>query len=244
MPLTFGKEILDEGQFGQVICIVASGDEPLTISWALHGAIVSSDPGLTTTSLGTRSSMLTIQSVGYRHSGTYTCTATNAAGSSAESVELRVNGETNTSERERMRSQGHWSLIFTFACLFSDPPSIVPFSFGREVVNEGDYAQVTCSVSSGDEPLKITWSLKGDVISSEPTLTTTMIGTRTSILIINAVGYRHSGIYTCHASNMAGRASHSTELKVNGTLEGNGGTGKRTPRGTQKSRNLKRAWII
>ena len=92
MPLTFGTEVLDEGQFGQVICIVTKGDEPLTITWALHGEIVSSDPGLTTTSLGTRSSMLTIQSVGYRHSGTYTCTATNKAGSTSQAVELQVNG--------------------------------------------------------------------------------------------------------------------------------------------------------
>lgn len=94
------------------------------------------------------------------------------------------------------------------------------FSFGQDVVNEGDFAQVTCSVSRGDEPLKITWSLKGDVVSSEPSLTTTMIGTRTSILIINSVGYRHSGVYTCHASNRAGSVSYSTELKVNGIVHG------------------------
>ncbi len=83
-------------------------------------------------------------------------------------------------------------------------------------MNEGEYAQVTCSISKGDEPLKISWSLKGDVISSEPSLTTTMIGTRTSILIISSVGYRHSGHYTCHASNKAGSAKYTTELLVNG----------------------------
>ena len=100
--------------------------------------------------------------------------------------------------------------------LFTESPEIVPFSFGKSVVNEGEYAQVTCSVSRGDEPLKITWSLKGDVVSSEPSLTTTMIGTRTSILIINSVGYRHSGHYTCHASNKAGSSQFTTELLVNG----------------------------
>ena len=92
MPLTFGKEVLNEGQFAQVVCIVTEGDEPLDITWSLQGEIVSSEPGLTTSALGTRTSMLTIQSVGYRHSGKYTCTASNKAGSSFQSVDLRVNG--------------------------------------------------------------------------------------------------------------------------------------------------------
>lgn len=92
MPLTFGANVLDEGQFAQVVCIVGKGDEPLTISWSLHGERVSSEPGLSTTSLGTRTSMLTVQSVGYRHSGLYTCTASNNAGVASQSVEMKVNG--------------------------------------------------------------------------------------------------------------------------------------------------------
>ena len=92
MPLTFGRDILNEGQFAQVVCIVTEGDEPLKLSWSLQGETVSSEAGLSTTSLGTRTSMLTIQSVGYRHSGIYTCTASNHAGSRSESVRLKVNG--------------------------------------------------------------------------------------------------------------------------------------------------------
>ncbi len=92
MPLTFGKDILDEGEFAQLLCIVSKGDEPLTITWALKGDDISSEPGLSTTTLGTRTSMLTIQSVGYRHSGTYTCTAKNRAGSTSKTAHLKVNG--------------------------------------------------------------------------------------------------------------------------------------------------------
>jgi hypothetical protein len=43
-----------------------------------------------------------------------------------------------------------------------------------------------------------------------------MIGTRTSILMITSVGYRHSGQYTCTAKNSAGMDHFTTELKVNG----------------------------
>ena len=64
--------------------------------------------------------------------------------------------------------------------------------------------------------MTVSWSLKGDVISSEPSITTSMIGTRTSILMITSVGHRHSGQYTCTAKNAAGVDHFTTELKVNG----------------------------
>lgn len=98
----------------------------------------------------------------------------------------------------------------------SEPPLIAPFSFGTESVNEGDFVQVTCNVMRGQIPISISWSLEGDVISSEPSITTTMIGSRTSILMISSVGYRHSGKYTCIAKNNAGTTFQSTKLKVNG----------------------------
>ena len=100
--------------------------------------------------------------------------------------------------------------------IFAEKPDIVPFSFGREVVNQGEFAQLICVVSRGDRPLSLTWSLKGDIISSDPVLTTTMIGHQTSLLSISSVDYQHSGVYTCRAENSAGISSYSTELKVNG----------------------------
>ena len=96
------------------------------------------------------------------------------------------------------------------------PPEIVPFSFGSGTVNEGDIAQLTCLVNRGDEPLDITWFLKGDVVSSEPSVTTNMFGTRASMLMITNVGYRHTGSYTCKATNAAGSQTRSAALKVNG----------------------------
>lgn len=99
---------------------------------------------------------------------------------------------------------------------FSEPPRIVPFSFGTPVVDEGAFSQLMCVVSHGDEPIAITWSLKGDVVSSDPTLSTTMVGSRTSLLILSSVSYRHSGEYTCRATNNAGTTAYSTKLRVNG----------------------------
>ena len=98
----------------------------------------------------------------------------------------------------------------------SEKPTLMPLTFGRDVLDEGEFAQLVCIVSKGDEPLHITWSLKGDDVSSEPGLTTTTLGARTSMLTISSVGYRHSGLYTCMAKNRAGVATETAELRVNG----------------------------
>ena len=102
--------------------------------------------------------------------------------------------------------------------VFPVPPQIVPFSFGDGTVNEGDIAQLTCLVNRGDEPLTITWFLKGDVVSSEPSITTNMFGTRASLLMISNVGYRHTGTYACKATNAAGSQTAFATLKVNGNF--------------------------
>ena len=95
-------------------------------------------------------------------------------------------------------------------------PEIVPFSFGEKTVNQGEFAQLMCVIKKGDRPLSITWSLKGDIINSDPVLTTTMIGRQTSLLSIESVDYTHSGVYTCRAENPAGVTAYSAELLVNG----------------------------
>jgi hypothetical protein len=99
--------------------------------------------------------------------------------------------------------------------LLAEQPQIVPFSFGAQTVNEGNFAQVLCTVRRGDDPIFITWSLKGDVVSSEPGMNTAQIGHRASILSLDSVGYRHSGTYTCTARNPAGVATYSAQLRVN-----------------------------
>ena len=90
------------------------------------------------------------------------------------------------------------------------------------MVDSGDFAQLTCAVSRGDLPITITWSLKGQELNSGPSVTTTMIGTRTSMLIISDVDYTHIGEYTCRATNPAGSVTHAAKLNVNGNLSSQG----------------------
>lgn len=108
-------------------------------------------------------------------------------------------------------------MVYFFFFFFApEPPQLLPLTFGKETLDEGEFAQVVCIVSKGDEPLKLSWSLHGDIISSEPSMTTAQLGTRTSMLTIQSVGYRHAGKYACRAENRAGIAVSATELRVNG----------------------------
>jgi hypothetical protein len=92
LPMTFGADVMNENDFAQTSCIVRKGDEPLTLTWSFHGGNITHDLGIYTTPVGTRGSLLIIQSVGFKHGGNYTCTVKNGAGSRAQTVELKVNG--------------------------------------------------------------------------------------------------------------------------------------------------------
>lgn len=104
---------------------------------------------------------------------------------------------------------------------FSEPPEIGSFSFSKEVMNEGDFAQLSCIVNSGDQPVVLTWSFHGenDNFTSKAQdmgISTTNLGPRMSILVINSVAHHHRGKYSCKARNRAGMQTRTAELKVNG----------------------------
>ena len=102
LPLSFGAEVMNEGAFAQVSCIVTEGDEPLVISWSFHGSNITSDLGIVTTPIGSRGSMLIISSVGHRHRGNYTCKASNIAGTRSQAATLKVNGKLGLKSREAL----------------------------------------------------------------------------------------------------------------------------------------------
>ena len=105
---------------------------------------------------------------------------------------------------------------------FLEPPRIAPFSFGSPVIDSGAFAQLTCVVSHGDMPVTIGWSLKGQQLNSGPSITTTTLGQRASMLVISSVDYTHIGQYTCRATNAAGSVTYSVDLNVNGNYWSHG----------------------
>lgn len=91
-------------------------------------------------------------------------------------------------------------------------------------MNLDDAVSAVCTVTKGDYPLFIWWSLVDDFNAHERNLSTNdgLMITRTSqklsLLNIDAVKARHRGNYTCYAQNKAGLSQHSAFLHINGEL--------------------------
>ena len=89
-------------------------------------------------------------------------------------------------------------------------------------MDEGSFAQVSCIVNKGDQPLSISWSFHGSDITSDLGIVTTPIGQQGSMLVIPSVGHKHRGSYTCKVSNQAGVRSETVQLRVNGSYRNRG----------------------
>lgn len=101
--------------------------------------------------------------------------------------------------------------------MFVVPPEIVPFDFGKEHINAGDFASLQCSVHKGDLPINIAWLHNNISIGYVGGIMVTKAGKKVSTVTIDSAQEEHSGEYTCVAENKAGSTRQSTNLHVYGT---------------------------
>ena len=82
-----------------------------------------------------------------------------------------------------------------------EPLTILPFSFGRALIDSGASTQVVCIVDRGELPINITWSFNGLELNEEPNITSTVmlknpsvtrLDSRKSMLAISSVQHIHS----------------------------------------------------
>jgi hypothetical protein len=120
----------------------------------------------------------------------------------------------------------NFAICFHLIQILSVPqvlPQILPFSFGDEEVNFDETVSATCTITKGDLPIHIWWTLADSYdsiaeynISSNDGIVISKAGNKLSVLNIEAVKARHRGNYSCYARNKAGVAKHSAYLSVNG----------------------------
>ena len=87
------KAPLRVGQDATLLCSAYKGDTPLSLAWTVDDAPVSGREGVQVLPAGARASLLTVPVAGAEHSGVYTCTASNAAGTVSHSTRLDVGGQ-------------------------------------------------------------------------------------------------------------------------------------------------------
>lgn len=85
-------------------------------------------------------------------------------------------------------------------------------------MSTGETAQATCLVSSGDQPLEITWSFENNRITDSSSVSVSQVGRKTSLLLIDPVQAEHRGNYTCTVRNSAGVVNFTATLRINGKL--------------------------
>ncbi|KOX68634.1 Down syndrome cell adhesion molecule-like protein Dscam2 [Melipona quadrifasciata] len=137
--------------------------------------------------------------------------------------------------RHRVDSEGHLTIANvdpndagTFTCMVrarsgetasrdirltvSSPPVMSPFNFPPNL-QEGSRAQVTCTVTSGDLPIYFSWLKDGEPLPSSLRIEE-RVAEFFSLLVFKELSSRHSGKYTCVATNSAAKVNHTAELLV------------------------------
>lgn len=91
-PFTSGSDAFFPGDYFSLQCSIIHGDLPISIYWKFNDHIIESNNDVTITKSGSRSSVLTIESIKDYSAGDYNCFGKNAAGVANYSVALIVNG--------------------------------------------------------------------------------------------------------------------------------------------------------
>lgn len=92
LPIDFEAEAFYEGDLAQANCVLRKGDRPVAFIWKFNGLEIFNSDDTTIVSVGSRTSILTLDPVRAHHQGNYSCTAINAAGEAEVTVSLTVNG--------------------------------------------------------------------------------------------------------------------------------------------------------
>ncbi|CAF4862530.1 unnamed protein product [Pieris macdunnoughi] len=183
-PFDFDESVFF-GEGVQVTCHVPKGDTPLNFKWSFSEGDVSSLSGINIINAGDRGSVLIVGAVTAKHSGNYTCTASNTVAKASHHATLNV----------------------------KVAPIISPFEFD-EAVFYGESIQVMCQTTKGDTPIIFTWSFGSRPLQKNDAVIITKVGARSSILAIPSVTEKHSGNYTCTASNIVANTNYTAALHV------------------------------
>lgn len=108
--------------------------------------------------------------------------------------------------------------MFVSLVFLSVPPIIEPFSF-QDGLSEGMRTRTVCGVSKGDPPLVVSWLKDGQPLTPNLGVNVSALDPYSSLLSISSLDSRHSGDFTCVASNPAAEVRYTAKLQVKGNQQ-------------------------
>ncbi|XP_018569506.1 Down syndrome cell adhesion molecule-like protein Dscam2 [Anoplophora glabripennis] len=181
----YAEDTLHVGDRASLTCSVTKGDLPLTISWHKDGRALEPAQMMSITQVDQFTSILVIESLMQEHNGNYSCVVRNLAAEVSHTQQLVVNV----------------------------PPIIEPFSF-QDGLSEGMRTRTVCGVSKGDPPLVVSWLKDGQPLTPNLGVNVSALDPYSSLLSISSLDSRHSGDFTCVASNPASEVRYTAKLQV------------------------------
>lgn len=98
------------------------------------------------------------------------------------------------------------------------PPQVEPFAFAKSL-HRGQRYNIMCTVVRGDLPVDINWFKDGRPLSASDAASHVQIkqlDPYSSTLTFGSLQLAHRGVYTCEATNEAGKANQSSALVIHG----------------------------
>ncbi|CAB0037705.1 unnamed protein product, partial [Trichogramma brassicae] len=176
LEFSFGEAPLNSGEMLSLSCTIVKGDLPVHFTWLFNGQPVNPEQDLTVI-VNKRRSNLEIESVSADHSGEYTCTVSNEAGTTSHSTSLAVN------------VPPRWIL----------EPTDKAFAQGSD-------ARVECKADGFPKP-QVTWKKAAGDTPGDYTdlkMNNADISVEDGTLMINNIQKTNEGYYLCEAVNGIG----------------------------------------
>ncbi|CAJ0920993.1 unnamed protein product, partial [Mesorhabditis belari] len=204
--------------------VIPVNDPSLRIEWFWNDApLMESNSIATTNDFGCVS--LRIAGANSRHSGVYSCRATNGQGAAVTSAQVTVRNEEDllmdTSHPESLRKIQEMEALDKYAKIeapereFSKPQFVQGFE-NFDDVKEGEVIELHGLVEpSGDPQLRVEWLLNGQPLMNSNRFRKEYEFGNVILTIVHVLPH-DSGVYTCRVWNAQGEAITSATVKVAG----------------------------